>query len=85
MSYSCLDGSANLSLIILYVHLKQDLLCELILHCTISDIVYYLFCILHFTSQSLLDISHVRTMPALHTEMFITLDAELVFMFISLR
>lgn len=85
MSYSCLDGSATLSLINPYVHLQQDLLCEPMQHCTIAGIIYYFFCILHFTSQSLLEISDVRMKPTLHTETFITLDAELVFMVIAPR
>lgn len=85
MSYSYLDGSANRSLINLYVHLQRDLLCEPIQHCTVAGIIYYFFCILHFTSQSLLEIPDVRMMPALHTEMFSTLDAELVFMVIAPR
>lgn len=85
MSYSCLDGSANLSLINLYVHLQQDLLCEPIQHCTVVGIIYCLFCILHFTSQSLLEISDVRTMPGFDTGMFVTLDAKLVFMVIAPR
>lgn len=85
MTYSYLDGSANHSLINLYVHLQQDLLCEPIQHCTIAGIMYYLFCILHLTSQSLLEISDLRMMTALHTEMFVMLDAELAFMVLAPR
>lgn len=85
MSYLCLDGSASLSLISLYVSLQQHLLCESIQHCALGGIIYYLFCILHFTSHSLLEIFDIRMMPAFHNEMFIMLEAELVFMVIVPR
>lgn len=50
----------------IYVDLQNDLLYEPIQHFSTDDIICYLFCILHFASQSLLEISDVRMVLSPH-------------------